>query len=136
MDGEKIRQFAIESFGPNVGIGPRVDQLRIHPHPVARSAHRAFEDVGDAERFADLAQVARAGPVLLHGSPADHFQVRDPGEAGENVVVHAVGEECVLAVVTQVFKRKNGDAFFRPAGRTVSGATSSSVRLIPDGVMS
>ena len=77
LDGKKIGQFAIESLGPNMGVGPSVDQLRVHPHPIAGTSHRAFQHMGNAERFADLAQVARPGSILLHRGAADHFQVGD-----------------------------------------------------------
>ncbi len=137
LDGKKIGQFAIESLGPNMGVGARVDQLRIHPHPIAGTSHRAFQHMGNAERFADLAQVARAGSILLHRGSADDLQVRDLRQAGENVVVHAVGEEGVLPVVAQVFEGQHGDAFLRrPSSRGDPAGAASSVRLIPEGVIS
>ena len=133
LDGEEIGQLAIECLRPDVGVGPRIDELGIHPDAIAGASHRAFEDMRDAERFADLAQVARAGAILLHRSAADHFQVGDPRQTGENVVVHAFSKESVLAIVAQVFKRKNGDTFFR---HRPARERRSSVRLIPEGVMS
>jgi hypothetical protein len=59
LNREKIGQLPVETLSPNVRIGLCVDQLRVHPYPVASTAHRPFEDMGDAERFADLAQVPR-----------------------------------------------------------------------------
>ena len=118
LDGKKIRQFAIESFGPNVGVGASVDELCIDPHPIAGTAHCAFQHMGYAERFADLAQVADTGSILLYRGPADDLQVRDLRQAGENVVVHSVREEGVLPVVAQVFEGQHGDAFLRrPSSR-------------------
>ena len=38
---------------------------------------------GQRQALADLAQVARAGSILLHRGPADDLQVRDPRQAGE-----------------------------------------------------
>ena len=113
MDGKKIGQLAIKSLGPNMGVGASVDQLRVHPHPIAGTSHRAFQHMGNAERFADLAQVARTCSILLHRGPADDLQVRDLRQAGENIVVHSVREEGVLPVVAQVFEGQHGDAFLR-----------------------
>ena len=39
-------------------IAPRIDQLSVHPHPIAGATHRAFQDMGNAKRLTDLAQVA------------------------------------------------------------------------------
>ena len=113
LDREEVGQFAIECLRPDVVVGPRVDELGIDPDAVAGASHRAFEDMGDTERFADLAQVARASAILLHRGATDDFQVGDSGQARKNVVVHAFGKESVLAIVAQIFKRKNGDAFLR-----------------------
>ena len=42
------------------GLG--VDQLRGDAHPVAGFAHRAFEDIADAEFAPDLLHIDGAGP--------------------------------------------------------------------------
>ena len=59
MDGEDIGQIAIVGLRPQMRVGARVDQLRIHPHFVGRALHTAFEDMRHAELLADLAQIAR-----------------------------------------------------------------------------
>jgi hypothetical protein len=67
-----------------------------------------------SELLADLAQIARrAGLVLHHRGAADHFQVRDLREVGQDLVLHTIGEESVRFLFAQIFKGKNGDAFFR-----------------------
>ena len=113
LDGKDIGQIAIVGLRPQMRIGPRVDQLRVHPHLVGRALHAAFEYMRHAELLADLAQIARsAGLVLHHAGAADHFQVRDPGQVGEDFVLHAVGEKGVRFFFAQIFERKHGDAFF------------------------
>ncbi len=137
LDREQVGQFTVESLGPDVGVGPGIDQLGVHPHPVPGAAHRAFENVRDAERFPDLAQVADAAPVLLDRGAADHLQVGDARQAGENVVMHAIGKKGVLAVIAQVFKRQHRDAFLghlhRGARRNWRGAGQVLRALDPRG---
>src|SRR4029453_19192146 len=45
LQSEKVRQLAIESISPNVRIGLRVDQLRVHPHAISDASHRAFQNM-------------------------------------------------------------------------------------------
>ena len=105
LEREQVGDLAIERIVPNVKIGARVDELGVDPHPVRVSPHGSFENVSDAERLADFTDVARAGPILAHRSAADHFQVRDLGQIGQNVVLDTVGKIGVLLIVAQVFER-------------------------------
>ena len=71
-----------------------------------------------AELLADLAQIARGAGLVLHDArAADHFQIRDLREVGQDLVLHAVGEEDVLFVAAQIFKRKHRDAFLGHSAR-------------------
>ena len=62
--------------------GCRVDQLRGDAHPAAGLAHRAFEDIADAELAADLLHVdglALVGKARIAGDdeePADAARAR------------------------------------------------------------
>jgi hypothetical protein len=113
LQREEIEQLAIESIRPNVGVGPGIDELNVYAHPIAGAADRSLQDMGHAQRIADLAQVPQAGLVLAHRGPADHFQVRDLGQVREDVVLDAVGEIFVFLAVTQVLEWQDGDAFIR-----------------------
>ena len=91
-------------------VGPRVDQLRIHPHFVGRALHAAFDDMCHAELLADLAQIARRAALVLHDArAADHFQVGNPGQMGHDLVLDALGEEGVRFFFAQIFERKDRD---------------------------
>ena len=145
LEREEIGDLAIVGVVPNVEIGAGVDQLGIDPHPVRLAPHGPFHHVGDAERFADLAQVPRPASVLAHGSAADHFQVRHLRQARKDVVLDAVGEIGVLLVVAEIFERQHRDAFSGGGGTgafaIVTGvgafaSSMSSVRLMPLGVRS
>ena len=70
--------------------------------------------MGDAKRFRDFSQVTvNAVFILHHRSPADHFEVGNFGQIGENLVLHAISEVSVLFIITQIFEGQHGDALFR-----------------------
>jgi hypothetical protein len=48
---------AVEPVGPEMRAACRVDQLRGDAHPVSAFAHRAFQDIADAELAADLLHI-------------------------------------------------------------------------------
>ena len=110
MDGEDIGQIAIVGLCPQMRVGAGIDQLRVHPHFVGRALHTAFDNMRHAELLTDLAQIARrAALVLHHRGAADHLQVRDLRQVGQDFVLHAIGEEGVLRVAAQVFKWQHCD---------------------------
>ena len=117
MDGEDIGQIAIVGLRPQMRVGPRVDQLRIYPNLIGGTLHAAFDNMCDAELLADLAQIARRAAFVLHDArAADHFQVGNLCQMGQDLVLHALGEEGVCFFFAQIFKRKHRDAFFRGSG--------------------
>ncbi len=114
LDAESIVERPVVALRPERRGGAGVDQLGIHPHLAGDPLHAALEQVRDAELLRDLAQIARCpGFVLHHAGAADHFEVRDLRQVGQDFVLHAVGEKRVLLVVAQVFKRQHGDALGR-----------------------
>ncbi len=58
---KNIFQRAIVTFGPEMIVGHRLDQLNVHVHGAARLLHAAFENVGYTELLRDLTQVSRLG---------------------------------------------------------------------------
>ena len=112
LNGKDVRQFAVISLRPEVPIGARIDQLRVDAHAIARALNASFHDMRDTKLLADLAQISRGSAfVLHHRSAADHFQIGDLRQVGENFVLHAIGEIGVVFVVAEVFKRQHSDAF-------------------------
>ena len=68
--------------------------------------------MGHAELLADLAQIARrAAFVLHHARAADHFQIGNLGQMGQDLVLDALGEEGVLFFAAQIFERQHRDRF-------------------------
>jgi len=60
--------------------------------------------------IADLAHISFAA-VIHHARSADHFEIGDLRQLGQDVVLHAVGKERVLFVVAQIFQRQHRNAF-------------------------
>jgi hypothetical protein len=65
-----------------------------------------FHDVSDPELPTDLPHVAfGAGLVLLHTGVANHLQIRDLAEIGQDLVLNAIGEVSVVLVFAQASER-------------------------------
>src|SRR5436190_21157624 len=95
-------------------ISARIDQLRVYSHAIASTLNTSFHDMRDPKFISDLAQVTfRSGPILHNRSAADDFQVRDPGQIGQDFILHSVGKKCVIRIATAIFERQHGDAFLR-----------------------
>lgn len=95
-------------LGPNLAVGARNHEM------TTLAPHAPLEQISHPERLPDLACFALlALAVGLDGVATDDLEVADPGEAGEDVVLDALGEECVLLVSAKVGEGKHGDAFFR-----------------------
>jgi len=54
---ENVVESALETLGPNMRAGSRVDQLAGDAHPLSGLAYTAFENVAHAEFPPNLAQV-------------------------------------------------------------------------------
>src|SRR4029077_13026437 len=65
LDRKDVGQFAIEGFGPQMGIVSGFDQLHVHAHSVAAPLHASFQDVSNPKLLADLGQVFRRTFVML-----------------------------------------------------------------------
>ena len=95
-------------------IATGVDQLGIDAHAICRALDATFQDVRDTERTRDFAQVTcRSIPVLHHACSADHFEVGDLGQAGEDFVLHTLGKIGVRFFLAQIIEGQDGDALFR-----------------------
>ncbi len=106
MDGEDIGQIAIVGLGPEMRVVAGIDQLGDHPHFVGRTLHAPLDNMRHAELLADLAQIARRAAFVLHDAgAADHFQVGNPGQMGQDLVLHALSKEGVCFLFAEIFKR-------------------------------
>ena len=95
-----------------MGIGAGVDELRVDPQMIARPLHAAFEEMRDAELLPDLPRVAGfTSLVRAGGGAADHFEIGDFGQIGENFILDARRKVGVLLVVAQVLEGQHRDAF-------------------------
>ena len=98
LDSEYVIQVAIVLLCPDASIGASVHQLRIYVHFPVRTPHRSLEHVGDTQRITDLVYVLLAA-ILHDAGAADHFQIGNFCQLGQDVVLHAVGKEPVLFLV-------------------------------------
>ena len=85
----------------------RADELHIDVHGVARSLHRALENLGDAELLCDFPQVLRLGPIAGRRRARDDLERADLGELRQNFVLNTFGKKRVVLIAAQIFKWKD-----------------------------
>jgi hypothetical protein len=73
---EDVIQVSVVFLRPDACVGASVHQLCIYVHLCARTPHRSFQDVGDAQGIADLLYILFTA-ILHHAGAADHFEVGD-----------------------------------------------------------
>ena len=67
-----------------------------------------------AKLLGDLAEVACCRmPVVHHACPTNYLQVGNFGQISKDLILDAISEKSILRIRTQIFKREDGDAFFR-----------------------
>ena len=64
---EQIGDGLVEALGPKVIAGFGIDQLHVHPKPVAATLHRAFEHVADVQLAPDLFEINGFALVCKRG---------------------------------------------------------------------
>src|SRR5947207_9209710 len=101
----------VVSFRPKMRIVCGIDELDIDAHLIARFLDGAFEDIRDAELLRDLRNVIARTLESLCRCARDDLEVTDSREPGQNFLLNAVGEILVGFVLTEIFKRKDGDRF-------------------------
>jgi hypothetical protein len=96
--------------------GFRVNQLRVDAHPSLIALHRAFEDVADAELFADLLGVDGLALVGEGGVARDHEAVADAREIGCEVFGDPIGEIVLGGIARKIGEGQDHDGEVRGRG--------------------
>src|SRR5881398_1688935 len=92
-----------------MSVSARVDQLRIHVKPCPDPKDAAFQKMRYAQIITDLSHIS-FDTIFHHAAPADNFQIGDPRQLGQNVVLDTVDERSGLfSLLAEIFKRENGD---------------------------
>jgi len=109
LEREDVVQVAIVALRPDMAAGGAVDQLRGDPHPAARLAHAAFDNVADLELARDLRNVhvlalEHEGGVARGDPERGHL-----GEIGDDVLADSVREVFLLRITAHVREGKNAN---------------------------
>ena len=89
--------------------GQGVDQLPSDAHPRSRFAHRAFENIADAQFAPDLFHIDRPSLVGEGRIAGDDEEPVDTAERGDDLLDHAVDEIFLLRVAAHVLERQHRD---------------------------
>ena len=88
--------------------------MHVDHYPITFPPNAALEDIRYTECFADLAQVLLGDIAKLHHRrTADDPEVFDLCQAGEDVVLNAVREKCVVFVRAEVLEGQYRDGFLQ-----------------------
>ena len=98
LHGEQIIQIAVVLLGPDVRVRACIDQLRVQTKMRAGSAHAALQNMPYTEIISDLTEIPFAA-VIHHAGLADHLEIGNLRQLGQNVVLNAVGKKRVLFVL-------------------------------------
>src|SRR5439155_20030072 len=91
LDHKQVIQIAIVLLGSVVGVGACIDQLRVEAKMCSGSADAALQNVRHPQIISDLTEISFAA-VLHHAGPANHFEVGDLCQLGQDVVLHTIGK--------------------------------------------
>jgi hypothetical protein len=92
LDGENVLQRAVELVGPELCVGPGVDELRGNPEVGTSAPDTSGQHIARAELARDGTQVLVA-PLQAHrGLSRDDAQRLDHREVGNHLVGEAIGE--------------------------------------------
>ena len=119
-----------------MGISGRFYELNVYAYGRAALLHATFEDVGDAELPRDLRQIFGRALVVLRRCARDHFQIGNPGEAGQDFILDAVGKVGVGFVFAQVLERKDRDRFQRNLRQARQGGGTRRFRPVNEKIRS
>src|SRR6516164_3854916 len=99
---EHVLKRAVEVVSPEMGAVKGIDQLCGDAYPLPSFAHRAFEDIADAEFAPHLLHVDRLALVREGRVASDDEQRRITRQGSDDLLDHAVGEIFLLRVATQI----------------------------------
>src|SRR5258705_12657931 len=86
-----------------------IDQLHVHPKPIAVPLHRAFEHVADVQFSPDLPYVDFLSLIFEGAVPADYKQVAGMRQVRGQTFGHTLHEIVVLRITAEIDERQHND---------------------------
>jgi hypothetical protein len=71
--------------------------------------HITLENVRNPKGSTNFTNVPLSA-ILHHAGVADHPEIANAGELGQNIILNAIGENGLILIVAQSFERQNSDA--------------------------
>src|ERR1700719_2133682 len=102
-----------------MAIVSSVDQLNGYRDAIPFTADASFQNIPNIKRPADLAQVLGSfcAAICHHARAANYPQSFDSRQAGQDIVLDAVGKKRVRLVIAEIFERQNSNTFVRRTRR-------------------
>src|SRR4051812_30592104 len=85
----------------------RIDQLHVHPKPVAATLHRALEHVPDVQFAANLPYVDWFSLIRERAIPRDYEGATDARQVRGQALGHAIDEVILLWITAEIGEREH-----------------------------
>ena len=109
LDGEDVRQLAIEALRPELIAVVGIDELRRDAHAIARPTNAAFQGRPDPQSPADFSDVEILIPKCKRRCAGNHAQAGNARERTDDFLRDAVTEVLVIPQRAQICKRQHHD---------------------------
>ena len=124
---EQVFARLVESIGPDVRAGLRVDQLRVDPHALCAALDAALQNVAHPQGATDLADVDGATLERERRIAGDDKDAGNPREIRRQAFRHAVDEIVLFLVAAEFVKGSTAidrrGAAFPPAAEGIVAPT-------------
>ena len=107
LDREHGIEIPVILLGPQVIVGPGVDQLGVDPDSAPGPLNLALQDRRGSQLRADRAHGLRGVPVPGGRSARNHLQAADLGQLIDDVVGHTIAEVLGVGVAPDVHEGEN-----------------------------
>ena len=106
-----IGKLPVEVLRPQVHVVACIDELQREAYRLTLASHRAFQHVGDVQFLRDVVHGLRCRAIYHHRRAGYDLEVGGAiGDRAQDFLVHAVGEECVGRIGTQILERQHGQS--------------------------
>src|SRR5215470_16171104 len=111
LDCKYVIQIAIVFFRPHERASTSVYQsgLEVETGTSAITGHSTLQDVRNSKGLTNFRNIPFSA-ILHYAGVADHPEIADAREFGQNVILNAIGENGVLFILAQTFEGENSNA--------------------------
>lgn len=109
---ENVFNGVVESIGPEMRRGGRINKLGSDANPIIGSTDAAFEHVAHAQFATDLLHINRTAFVSEARIASDYEQLPKARQGRDDLLNHPVSKILLLPVTAHIVEGQHGDRWF------------------------